>query len=565
MNRLHYALAALGITVVALAACGGGGSTPPGASTQSAPNGIARHTVTVPSFSSRTSVGTAHITIALPQALIGKKAQAIIRAIHGPQLASVAARRAKSVAGRRSPAYVDPYGCGGGNSCYYAILDVFVDGTLIPNIDGCAGPYDSLCVQPAADGTMNVSLPLFSSSNNDIVVAEFDSCGNDCEDLLALGESWSGSFTPGTGVNASVTLLMNAASIGILDVYNQQDPEIMNGQTYLGLGGTCDTNDFPQSAQFGLYTADENGAFVPVAGYGGISTPVMTYASDPGGTTVAAQTTIPGLYFANWDNNCDGVTVNATATNPAYAIYSSTTDSAGPLDGNGHDTYGYEKCYNGNGPCPGGPYQGLWDMWFPFDEPYYPQYFINGPTVTGSVNILNAPTPGPSSQPSSGPSPGPSASASGADALGNSVTFPTVGGIGAQLTFAASPIPFDQTADIAAYNYLPASIPTNAPSSMPSPTSGSPAVVASWWFSIPNSNVNLGNAGPSVVFTGVPCPAPFGQYYTFFADASLGIGEGYQAQSSCSGPTTVTFTSGANNGAVTLYQNDLYVLVLSYF
>ncbi len=566
MNRLHQLLALLGVAAIALAACGGGGgnTTPSAAKAGSGglPAGFVRHSVAVPPMSARTSVGNVKLALTLPHVFQGKNALAI-RAKGGSALASAAARRTNANASRRSPAFVDPYGCGPNNSCYYAILDIFVDGTLLTNIDGCAGPYDSMCVQTNSDGTQTLNLPLFSTGTNDVVVAEFDSCGNECQNLLALGETWVGSFTPGTAVNATLTMQMNAAGVGILDLYNQADPEILNGQNYLGLSGTCNGSPYPQIQQFGLFTADDNGSFVATAGYGGVSTPSLTYASDAPGTTTAPASNISGLYFVNWDNNCDGVTVTGTATNPAYAIFSSTTDYYGPLDGNGNETDGYVNCYNHQGPCPGGPYQGLWDMWYPYGEPFYPQDDIYGPTVTGSVNILNAP---PASPPPASPSPMPSADYSSSLTLTSSITYPNANGIGisATLDFVSTPSPLNQTVYYDAYNYLPQPLPTNPPNSMPSPVGVNPNVVASWWFanSVPTT-IFLGNAGPTAIFSGVQCPAPTGQYYTYFADFTGNVGQGYQAQSSCLG-NTVTFNSSGGNPAY-LNNGDTYVLELTYF
>ena len=403
MNRLHQLLAALGIAAIALAACGGGGGTTPklpstGNAQGQPPAGFVRHSVTMPAASARTSYGTATVQLVLPHVYTGRNGLAV-RAAHGSQIAS-AARRAGATTTRRSPAFVDPYGCSGG-SCYYAMLDVFVDGTLITDLDssGCANSWDSLCVQPGSDGTLSVTLPLFSSQTNDVVVAEFDSCGNECDNLLALGETWVGSFTPGTANNPPpLTMQMNAASVGILDMYNQADAEIMNGQTYYGLSGTCNASPFPQTQEFGLFSADGNGEFVPTAGYGGTSIPTLTYSA-VAGTTATPQTSFPGIFYVNWDGPCDGVAVTGTAPNPAYAIYASTTNYYGPVDSYGDNTDGYEDCYNGNGPCPGGPYQGLWNMWFPYGEPYYPQNDINEPAVTGSVTITDAPSPNPSGTP----------------------------------------------------------------------------------------------------------------------------------------------------------------------
>lgn len=362
----------IGVVILAvLAACGGGGSTTP--SGQRAPALFAG--TPAPPAANRTSVGTLQLTLTLPHVFTGTNVQAL-------------------GARRRGPAYINPIAqCEG---CLN-VLDIYVDGSLIANLDGEIGPDHSLYVQNTNDGTQNVSLPLFSTSTNDIVVVEYNSY---ISNVLAMGETQAGGFPPGTGVNATITLLMNAAYVGILDIHNQQDPEVMSGQTYFGLEGSCGSPNQGLLSQFGLYAADVLGTFVPVAGYGGTSTPVESSASDPGGTTRAGQTGVPGIYEVDWDAHCLGVTVTATTANPAHAIFADVygNGSGGPFTANGQPTYGYVRCYEGSGPCPGGPYQGIWTLVYPINDGFwYPLVagIYNLATVSGSVDILNAPTPSP--------------------------------------------------------------------------------------------------------------------------------------------------------------------------
>jgi hypothetical protein len=442
VNRLHQLLAGLGIAAIALAACGGGGggSVAPKTVTQAKARGLpaqANKATPLPAAASFTQVGTARVALTLPHVLTGKNAQAV-RAIHGMRTGSTSILRKPSAAllskiastTRRSPKYVDPIGCQYG-SCPPNLIDIYVDGVLVPNLDGCAGPLDSICVNSMNDGTQNLSIPLYSTNSNDIVVEEFDPCGSDCGDLLAMGNTFVGSFQPGTAVNASVTMQMNTAYVGILDVYNQQDPEVMTGQTYYGLSGTC--GESPQKTQFGLYTADSLGDFVPVAGYGGTSTPTETATSDNGGTTLTPQTTIPGLWFVSWDGNCDGVAVNATATNPAYAIsydvlgpYPQDIDGEGPYyswcnadgcwdsfggpfyvdpqNGSIDGSYGYANCAWDGYLCNGGPYQAAWNqVWYYHNNSEWAFYLLYcdlyPQVITGSVDIQDAPSPNPSGTP----------------------------------------------------------------------------------------------------------------------------------------------------------------------
>jgi hypothetical protein len=418
VNRFHHALAALGITAVALAACGGGGggsSTPKTATQPPAGSYQLNQATPQPTVANRTQVGTARLVLALPQIVTAQNAPAsqAARAFRSPNAL-------RKIAGltRRTPAFVDPgYNCKGYSICQNKI-DIIVDGELIPNLDGCA-PNDTICVSPdTSNGTQNLQIPLYATNYDDIVVEEFDPCGNNCGDLIAMGGTWVQGFQPGTAVNATVTLQMNAAYIGILNFYNQNHPELMTGQNYYGLINTCGAPSI--QAQFGLYTADGDGNFVPTAGYGGTSTPTETSTSDANSNTRAPQTTIPGLYLVAWDQSCGGVTVNASAPNPAYGI---SFDVLGPYpqdiipeDGpryywsnvhgqqysfggpfitdannNVYGTFGYYECaYNGES-CPGGPYQAVWNqVWY-----YSPNSNVFGvlygelfpPVVTGSVDI----------------------------------------------------------------------------------------------------------------------------------------------------------------------------------
>jgi hypothetical protein len=453
VKSLHHVLAGLCIAVVALAACGGGGGTssvPSAVHGSSAPPQLNAATA-APGVANHTQVGTAKLVLALAPVLHGRNAQAI-RARNSLSTT----RLVRS--GRRGPAFVDPV-CGECDN----IIDIYVDGELLTNLDGCAGSYDSICVSQTPDGTQSLNVPLFSTSTNDIVVEEFASCGNECGELIAMGDTSIGSFTPGSAVNALVTLQLNSGYIGILQLPSQNDPETMEGQEYLGLQNTCGLS--AQQAQFGIYTADGYGDFVPIAGYGGTSTPTETATSDGGGSTIVAQTTITGLYFVGWDAGCDGVTVTASAPNPAYAIsfdvlgpypqeinpeigpryywtnsHGSQGSFEGPFltdaSGNIYGTSGYSKCAGGTGPCPGGPYQAIWDqVWnyaYGSNSAFGILYGDLFPAVTtGTVDILNAPTPSPV------PIASPSGSSGGVQSSPIPIASPTGGSGGVN----SSPIP----------------------------------------------------------------------------------------------------------------------------
>jgi hypothetical protein len=362
VNRTATLLAGAAIAALAFAACGGGGGgTSPAPASLAAPAKIA-----APPAAGRTSYGTARVALILPAAFTGKNAKAI---------------RARAGAGRKSPAYVNPQSG--------TVLDIFVDGSLLSDLDNSVGAQDSLYVAASSDSTQVLTLPVFSTSNNDVVVVEWDSTAHNS--MLSVGEAWVGSFASGQAVNVTISMLMNTRALGILDVYHQADPEVMSGQTYYGLNQSCGAP--AAQAQFGIWEADAIGTFVPVAGYGGTSLAAVTAQPNYPGTTTAGQTTISGLYQVNWDGGCDGVVVSAGAANPAYPIVDTENVHApAPY------TDGYDKCYLGTGPCPAGPYQGLWELYWVYDQGsafYLPQSQAQTQTVSGYVNITASPSPAP--------------------------------------------------------------------------------------------------------------------------------------------------------------------------
>ncbi len=449
MNRLHRLLAGLAIAAVSLTACGGGGGGSATPKINQGQTSGAHHFPLgspPPAFSARTSIGSVKVALALPKILTGSTAQAIRAHLPASSTAGNARRGASSAvrsthtaALRKIPQFVDP-GCG---SCYYNVLDIYVDGTLIPNLDGQVGNGDSMYVVPTPDGTQNLNLPVFSNNQNDVVVVEWDGNWNY---VLAMGETYFGNFTPGTTQNISLTMLQNTAYVGIVDALQYSAPQLLTAQSqpYYGLAGDCSYHgnavarrtspqgrSSPQTYNqlyntFGLFSADGLGNFVAAAGYGGTSTPQITSeVSDDGGTTKAGQSSLGGLYLLRWDNNCDGVTINATTANPAYAIvadiygpyqytgfvpngsqypyYAGWTSAqgsyaypyGGPFDSYGNATYGYQNCSNGSGPCPGGPYQGIWNLSWNY---YYGWNPIIGYNCEGLCGGIYAPTAGGSVQ-----------------------------------------------------------------------------------------------------------------------------------------------------------------------
>lgn len=327
MRRRTLGAAAAVTAAVIMVACGGGGG---GSSTQ--PRLPANTSTPPPSAANRTSVGTAHLTLALPQVLKGTNAEAIKGVKSGTD------RHVQYINPSPNPAPTN--GAYGGN-----VLDIYVDGTLQPNIDGSDPDnlHSMVVGNPNGDGTQNVIVPLYSTSSNTIVAVEYDSTDNS---LLAIGEANNGGFSAGNTVSVTLTMQMNAQSLGVVDLPNESNPALMNGGTYSG-GFPCTANT---TSAFGVYTADAEGVFVPVTGYGGTSTPTVSGTSDGGGTTRLAQSPL-GSYFVSWDAGCDGLFLSASAPNPAWALYNDVVNT------------NYSNYLNGfNGNFTAGPNQGLWTL-----------------------------------------------------------------------------------------------------------------------------------------------------------------------------------------------------------
>lgn len=343
MRHLTQAAAAATVAAVLFAGCGGGGSSSPTPSQAGVAPAV--HATAAPA-ASRTAVGTATLTLSLPHVLVGKNGKAV--------------RVAPSGSGRR-PKYVNPVA--GGGVCSGNVLDIYVDGSLVPALDGGPEAPDSLCVNPASsDGTQTANVPLFSTGSNLIVAVEWDPT---ISNVLAIGEYNGGQFSPGSGQTLTLTMQMNVYWIGITDLaFN--NPQLMQGGTY----SFC-------APQVGVYSADWEGAFVPVAGYGGTSTPTVTGTSDNAGTSKFAQTTIPGIYSAIFDGSYDGITLNATAANPAYAIYN---DVASANYSNYY--YGYSSNYTA------GPNQGIFNLYFTNTNGFQNWFAqLNFPAETASVDL----------------------------------------------------------------------------------------------------------------------------------------------------------------------------------
>jgi len=344
MRRTLQALCAGALLTVAAVACGGGG-TAPAASKGPTANGVA----STPPVNT-TAVGTATLTIELPTVLTA--------ATPAPGSAAAATKR-------RSPAYVNP--------STTSVLDIYVDGHLIPNIDGLAGSNDSVKIVATSNGVQTTHVPLYSTNSNLIVVLQWDSASHNS--MLAIGEYDAFPFTAGTTVNATVSMQMNAKYLGVVDVPNESSPTLMDYVTWSEL--LCDPGN-PSSVQFGVYPTDALGSFVAAAGYGGTSAASLT--ATPTGTTTVGQTAIPGIWQINWDSNCDSAAISATAPNPANAIY---TDVYTTNYQNYSDDFIEGIVY-----APGG-HQGIWNLVYGLDNSSVQSGFYSAANtiVSGAITI----------------------------------------------------------------------------------------------------------------------------------------------------------------------------------
>jgi hypothetical protein len=278
--------------------------------------------------STRTPVAGARLTLVLPPAL-----------------------RAKTASTGRVPKYVNPLGAN--------FIEVYVDDALalstpVSNANG--------------DGTLALSIPLYSTSNNTIVAVEWESTRSD---VLAIGETNQGAITPGTNTAASLTMQMQAYYVGIVALPNGNnaapyDPEILGNQSYYASASGTPANamndgqficsNSPTSNGFALYPADATQTLVPIAGYGGTMPATITSVSSTG-TSHIAQSPL-GTYYAVFDAQCSPITITATSPNPVYPIY---VDVVGPTTGNHvySDTY-FEGAVGG---YVAGPNQGIFNMY----------------------------------------------------------------------------------------------------------------------------------------------------------------------------------------------------------
>jgi len=332
-RRISWVAAGAIATALALTGCGGGG----GGTTPASSGGSASKTVVkqpLPPAAGRTSVGSAHLTLVLPQIVHATSGQAV-RALLPP------------ASSKRHGLFVDPSPAPGVGPCQANVLDIYVDGSLEPALDNGEEAPDSWCVVSTPDGTQNVNIPLYSTALNQVVVVEWDPT---VSNILAIGEANQGGFSPGSSnIPLTVTLQMNAENIGITNL-SFSNPEVMYGQTYTL--GSC---ALPNSTPFGVYEADWEGNFVPAAGYGGVATPSLSGNSK--GASNITQSTTGGIWIFNVDPSGYAVNVSASAANPAWSIYNDITNA---------NFWSYYDGYYGN--YTGGANQGIFNLWYFYSD-----------------------------------------------------------------------------------------------------------------------------------------------------------------------------------------------------
>jgi hypothetical protein len=346
-----------------LAGCGGGGTSP-------AQPAAAPHPTALPA-ANRTAVGTATLVLKLPKVLTAKNGK------------TVAAKGANA----RHAQYVDPNPAPSPSSSPVPtaptnLIDIYVDNTLVPNIDTLAGAYGASVEVTTVntDATQTIVLPLYSMSNNVIVAAEFDGTHTN---LLAIGEANVGTFIAGSANNISLTMQMNAQTLGIVDQPAESAPTAMNTANN-GFGLFIFPCSYGSTAQVGVYTVDLNGS------YGGTGFATVTGASDYSGSSSLSppQSAFPGLYTITFDGSCDSIMLTGTSPNPAYAIYNDVQSTSST-------NYTYSQGLSNT--TTNGPNQGIWNLY----NSYNPTNSFSGQsfsqslseaanaTATGQIDVSN--------------------------------------------------------------------------------------------------------------------------------------------------------------------------------
>lgn len=282
---------------VLLAGCGGGGSAAspvsPVTTASAAPKG--------------SPIATASLTLKLPA---------------GFHTARIPAKTGTSSTARR-PAYV--------NATTGKYLDVWVvnGGAATHVIDSSGGSNVSV----VGGGSQTLSIPLYSTSQNQIVAYERDQPYNNPGNLLAIGETDFGGITAGSAPQVALTMQMNAQYIGVMSDPDDLHTDATVGPKFASYNSVCSTGN---SGSLYFFAADPTGGFVDAAGAGGVSLPTVTgWSADAGGTgnTFGQGAGVAAASSVTFNNVAGGVTVRLTASNPAYTLVSGTLATNGAYPG----------------------------------------------------------------------------------------------------------------------------------------------------------------------------------------------------------------------------------------
>jgi len=294
------------ISAALLAGCGGGGG---GSST--------------PTSAAMPATGT---TGSLPLGKPVATATLTVKYSTGFQTATTSSTSRSSTS--RRPAYVNS------NSHY---LDVWVvDGSSgqamfhVVNTQS-SGPNIQCC---NGGGNQVFSIPLFSFENNYVVAFEADAPDGSAGNLLAIGEADIGTFSAGTAPQISLTMVMNAAHIGVMSDPDNNNEDATTVSPYQRAVPACTLGN--TSGPLYFFVTDPIGGFIDTAGTGGVVLPtVNNWTSDTTAptNTLTQGSGVAGTYSAAFANFTGGVKVNLTAPNPAYALAFDAYENQGPYPG----------------------------------------------------------------------------------------------------------------------------------------------------------------------------------------------------------------------------------------
>jgi len=302
------------MSVVMLSACGGGGghATPTTAATATAGSGASTN---------RTPVGHATLTIKLPAGFNVAKTSATART------ATTAASTKKTAASTvRKPSYVNSLGA------YIDIWSVDTIGqTAVHAVDSTNGPN----LTPNPDGTQTFTVPIYSTSANEIVAFQTDTAGG-FGNILTIGEADLGTFVPGSAPQVSLTMFMAANHIGIMTDPDNRNMDASVLASYPSQANVC-TAPTPLGP-FYFFTADHSGGFIATetAGVGGISQPTVVSSTSDSSSPANTFSQAPGLgggYSVTLNNIIAGETVKLAAGNPAWALADDAVNSRGVYPG----------------------------------------------------------------------------------------------------------------------------------------------------------------------------------------------------------------------------------------